>query len=84
MIAWMQFSNNVMTVLLHIAVVLLMVGLAWNFTHILIDIAIGGQPRTMAMVLFNVLGLIGGFLLVALAPNIVNETQALLRSRAFP
>jgi len=81
---WVQFANSVMTVLLRVAAVLLVIGLAWNFTHIIIDIAVGGQPRALAMVLFNVLGLIGGFLLVALAPTIVNETQALFRSRAFP
>lgn len=80
----MQFANSVMTVLLRVAAVLLVIGLAWNFTHIIIDIAVGGQPRALAMVLFNILGLIGGFLLVALAPTIVNETQSLFRSRAFP
>ena len=81
---WTRMTGAFIEVLIRLAGVVLIVGLAWNFTQIIIESASGGGGVGRAGVVSRVVGLVAGFLMVAGAPTVVNALQGMLRTQVVP
>lgn len=79
---WVAFCEQIVGALTRVAGVLLTLGMAWNALHVIVDYATGSS-RSVAQVMFNMLGLVLGFLMVALAPSIVSAIAGILIQPIF-
>jgi hypothetical protein len=62
---WAATVFRLIQTLTTIAGLLFSIGMAWNLTQIVISVGVDGLPRVIPQVVFNTLGLLFGFLIVA-------------------
>lgn len=67
---WYESMLSLVNVLIRIGAVILTLGLAWHGLQLILISTVHGHPRVLAQLIMSAIGMVFGFLMLALAPEI--------------